>query len=408
MKLRQTRMTKRSEELQSRADQVIAGGALTNSKRPQSFVQGVYPTQIKHGLGAIVTDVDGNELVDYICALGAQLVGYRHPAIESEVINQIRKGTIFSLGTELEIEVAEMLRSRFNFIQKLKFLKTGSEACSAAVKIARAFTGRSLILSEGYHGWHSEFTSLTPPAHGIPPIYSQVIVPLNKREISIATAAVIIEPVIVDQSPERIALLRNLRDQTSKNGALLIFDETITALRFPEYSVAKFYGIEPDLIIMGKALGAGYPLSLIGGRADVMSADYFVSSTFAGDCVALAAAKALLKLTYDRNIMNRFWDKGKAFCDKFNSIDKDLIRIDGYGTRGLFIGEARAKALFMQECVKAGVLFGPSFFYGLQHEFQDDFTLGVCHTVLNRIKNGQVNLEGQMPQTPFAQKARET
>jgi glutamate-1-semialdehyde aminotransferase len=282
------------------------------------------------------------------------------------------------------------------------------------VRIARAFTGRDYVLSEDYHGWHDEFTSLTPPANGVPSKHGQkYIAPLKgswlmgEGNTDGSIAAVIIEPVGTDASDERVAWLRNLRRKCTESGVMLVFDETITGLRYPSLSVAKHHGIEPDLVIMGKAIGGGYPLALVGGRRDVMEADYFVSSTFAGDCIALAAAVAVFELVNTPGVMPNLWNRATKFCDAFNAIEPGIVSIKGYGTRGVLQGGDMNKALFMQECVKAGVLFGPSFFYGTTHDQHDDETLSISRTVLNRIKNKQVELEGILPVKPFAEKVRE-
>jgi glutamate-1-semialdehyde 2,1-aminomutase len=397
---------KRSEEFQKRAEKVIAHSALTNSKRPESFIKGVYPTHLEWGIDSRVYDVDRNCYVDYICGLGSQLFGYRNYPITVAVNRQISAvGTIFSLGSKLEVEVAELFCNQFSYIHQLRFLKTASEACSAAVRIARSFTGKQHIYSNAYHGWHDEFTSLTPPANGVPE--HAFIHALRDGEIPSDAAAVIIEPVITDLSQPRINYLRTLSAECKNRGIVVIWDETITGLRFPDLSVAKHTGIDPDLTIMGKAIGGGYPLALVGGRRDIMSCEYFVSSTFAGDCVALAAAKAVFGIINTAGFQETLHGKANSFCTQFNSIAPHLLKIEGYGTRGVFKGNEVTLALFMQECVKAGVLFGPSFFYGTSHHTQDDFTLGVCRAVLNRIDNKEVKLEGEMPKKPYAQKVRD-
>lgn len=402
MKLEENlRMHKRSVE-------AIAHGALTNSKRPESFVKGVYPTHIQKAHGAFVTDVDGNTYTDYICSLGAILLGHANYEIGSAVIQRLWQGTSFSLGSEIEVETAELLKGIFPSIQRLRFLKTGSEACSAAIRIARAFTRRHTILSSDYHGWHDEFVSLTPPANGIPPHLN--IHNLKKDFCSddfIGVAAVIIEPVVTDWSNERLEWLRRLKSECEKSGTLLIFDETITGMRFQKYSVSNFSGIDPDILILGKALGGGLPLSVVGGRQDVMESDYFVSSTFAGDTLALAACQAIVKYCTANDVITRLWNDGNRFLTEFNKIKPEILRIEGYPTRGVFIGEAMPKALFFQEMVKAGILFGNSWFWQLKHSDESFLVLSICQAVLDRIANGQVKLEGELPKTPFAQKVRE-
>jgi glutamate-1-semialdehyde 2,1-aminomutase len=401
------RLLSQSQNLQSRANRVIAHGALTNSKRPQCFVEGVYPTHIHRGIDALTYDVDQNKYVDYICGLGTHLFGYRNEHIHGSVTAYLsNRGAIFSLGSELEVEVAENICDKFPQIEMLRFLKTGSEACSAALRIARAATGRSHVVSEGYHGWHDEFTSLTPPSIGIP--QQQHIRKHPKWPNLNELAAVIVEPVITEMSDVRTGWLHELRSFTRKCGALLIFDETVTGLRFPSMSVAKHLGIDPDLTIMGKAIGGGFPLALVGGKREVMAAEYFVSSTFAGDCVGLSGARAVLNIIKDATVLERLEVQAKAFQLNFNHLNPSVVSLEGYGTRCAFkFQDNLTMGRFFQECCKAGVLFGPSFFYGTKHSVHDEFTLSVCKSVLNKISNNAVKLEGNAPVVPFVQRARE-
>lgn len=263
------------------------------------------------------------------------------------------------------------------------------------------------VLSEGYHGFNQEFVSLTPPANGIPPHeHIEKLDPsLNEDQIA-GVAAVIVEPVITDFSETRIEWLRQLRELCTKHETVLIFDETITAFRFPNLCVAKEFGIEPDLIVFGKALANGLPISVVGGKAKLMDSDYFVSTTFAGDTTAITAA--MLTLQTAKAKVPAIVDQAERFQKAFNEINKELIYIDGYPMRGVFKAkDDLTKALFFQEMVKAGVLFGSSFFWCEPHAEDAQFVLKLCRENLTRIANGAVMLEGEMPVTPFAQKQRE-
>jgi len=264
-----------------------------------------------------------------------------------------------------------------------------------------------LILSEGYHGFHDEFVSMTPPADGVPPhnFIERLKTPLDKNQIAEA-AAVIIEPIITDWGSERIQWLRDLRAACDEGGTLLIFDETITGMRFQRLSVANWCGVAPDIAVLGKAIGGGFPLSVVGGRKDIMEKDYFVSSTFAGDTIALAACKRLLEITHNENSVERIWNDGEIFKEEFNKISPDFIRIDGYPTRGAFKGTEIGNALFFQEAVKAGVLFGSSWFYCLPHADERHRVIALCKTIISRIEKNEVKLEGEMPKKPYAQKVR--
>lgn len=393
---------------QKRAQESIAQGALTNSKRPECLVKGVYPTHLTSGRGVHVWDVENRRYIDFICGLGTNLLGYGFPDVANAIAFQASQGTSFSLATTLEVEAAEKLKEFFPFVEQLKFLKTGSEACSAAIRIARAHTGRSQVLSDGYHGWHDDFVSLTPPATGVP-ARSSIELLKSLGQINRDTAAVIVEPVSLDASPERRLWLEELAAHCRAAGALLIFDEVITGLRFRSHGVCNAWSITPDLICLGKSLAGGMPLAAVGGKRAVMSgAPYFVSSTYAGEAVTLAAALRVLKTLHTTFKVETLWRVGEEFKARFNRLDPlGELQIEGYATRGVFKGDPMTKALFWQEACKAGILFGPSWFFAFPHIELVESVLSVCKDILVRIRTGSVRLEGELPATPFAQKMRE-
>ncbi len=395
-------------ELSRRASSAIAHGSLTNSKRPQSFVNGVYPHHLKKGHGVYVYDTFDNQYVDFICGLGSNLLGYANEDITQAICSQANKGTTLSLGTEIEVKAAERVKEFFPFIDKLRFLKTGSEACSAAIRIARAYSGKEFVFSEGYHGWSDEFVSLTPPAHGIPPTFDFIKPIAELADWKIGNiAAVIIEPISIDVSPSRFEYLKFLRDFCDETGALLIFDEVITGLRYHEHSVAKSTGVIPDLICLGKSLAGGLPLSVVAGRDAVMESEYFVSSTFAGETLSLAACIKTLDLLQNKHKIDQLWVKGAEFMERFNDIAEGIVQLEGYPTRMALQGDEEPRSLFMQECCRAGILVGPSWFFIHPHiELMDD-CLSTFSDIINRIRHDEVTLLGEAPQKPFAQKVRE-
>lgn len=446
---------------QKRAMSAIAQGALTNSKRPECLVKGVYPTHAIKGHGGHLYDTQGKAYVDFICGLGSNILGYGNEEVARSIYQRALLGCTLSIATPLEVEVSEKVKEIFPFIDRLKFLKTGSESCIAAIKIARAYQGisrdteetdfydriykmvgatenhlkivgdrpkglptmsravamasngtsnnkvKTLILSDGYHGWSDHFVSLTSPHLGVP--YDQNILPLTGNEDLIPNAAcVIVEPVITDHSETRIEWLRELRKKCTGNNTILIFDEVITGFRFPRFSVSNYYGIYPDLICLGKAMANGMPISVVGGRKDIMECgEYFVSSTFAGETVSLAAALKTMTLLQTKFFLDRLWEKGELFQKRFNETCLGVVQIEGYPTRGILKGDPMQKALFMQEACFAGILFGPSFFFNFGHIDLMDQVLSTCSDIVTRIKTGQVELMGEMPTSPFAQKMRE-
>lgn len=397
-------------KIQRRAESAIAHGALTNSKRPSSHVRGFYPTHLSHGKGAFVWDTRGNRYIDFICGLGSSILGYSNEEVNLEISHRMHLGATLSLGTVTEVECAEKVKEVIPFAEKVRFLKTGSDACTAAIRIARAKTGRSLVLSEGYHGWHDEFCVAYNRKSGNQGLglneESQVFPFIDEIRLD-SVAAVIVEPVVTDLSKERIAFLQLLRERCNKSGTLLIFDEVITGFRFPKLSASEYFGIEPDLICMGKAMGNGMPISCVAGKSDIMECeDYFVSSTFAGETLSLAAATKTISLLQTKYLLDHLWDKGTEFLYRFNSIAPELVRIDGYPTRGVFRGEKMNTTLFFQESCRAGILFGPSFFFNFSHRELIDPVISACQDILMKIRTGSVELEGDFPIAPLAQKVR--
>ena len=390
-----------------RANASIAQGCLTNSKRVETFIKGVTPTHVTHGEGPYLYGIDKKKYIDFCCANGTQIFGYGHPAITQSIHNQLARGFLYSLGSTTEVEAAELVKNYVPFVKKVRFLKNGSDACEAAVRIAMAHTGRGRVLSSGYHGFNSQFVSLTPPALGIPK-QTHIESFTSFDQIKTDVACVIIEPIVTDHSQRRIEWLQQVVEKCRKNGVLVIFDEIITGFRWPRYSFSAWSGIHPDIICLGKAAGGGLPLSIV-GLADGVGDNkpWFVSSTAAGELLSLAVMKKTFELMQNKYRLDDLWQDGQHFLDQFNAIAPDLIKIDGYPTRGIFVADPYIKALFFQETHKAGILFGPSWFYGFQHRDLREPVISACRDILLKIKTGAVRLEGEMPSSPFAQKQRE-
>lgn len=389
-----------------RSQEAIHHGALTNSKRPDCFVKGVYPTHVDRGQGCYLYDIDGKRYIDFICGLGTNLLGYSHSQLNDAIIKQLYNGTVYSLSSTIEVEAAEKLKELFPFIGKLRFLKTGSDACNASLRIAMAHTKRTKVLSQGYHGFGDAFVSLSPPAIGVPP-QPHVHAFNDLSQIDDDTACVIVEPVITDYSNERIQYLNSVKEKCKKHGALLIFDEIITGFRFPKFSFSNYCGIQPDIILLGKCIGGGLPLSVVATKPGIgENLEWFISSTFAGETLSLAGLLKTIELLRNTFNLDKLWESGESFISEFNSISPDIIKIDGYPTRGVFVADPLNKALFFQESCKAGILFGSSFFYNFPHMDVKDVVINSCKDILIRIKNNQVTLEGEMPKSPFAEQMR--
>lgn len=395
-----------------RAQDAILHGYLTNSKRPETFVKGIYPTHVKRGQGPWLWDTNNRKYLDFICGLGTNLLGYAQTQVNQAIADQMALGASHSLATPLEIEVAELLKGCFPYTSHWRFLKSGSDACSAAVKIARAATGRLRVGSSGYHGHDDSFVSLTPPALGVPPAAGLELEAFDERTMNIGSdmAAVIIEPVITDWTDERRQWLHRLRAECTKQGVLLIFDEVITGFRFPKHGVSNFWGVTPDIVCLGKALANGMPLAAVGVTAQVAQKtppEVFISSTYAGETLSLAAAKKTLELLMSKKFdIDHLWKQGAAFLEWFNGLYPEKIQITGYPTRGAFTGDPLTIALFQQEACLAGLLFGPSWFLSFPAAEEAKLAQGAIRAIIDRIARGEVQLKGELPKKPFAAKVR--
>ena len=245
--------------------------------------------------------------------------------------------------------------------------------------------------------------SLTPPALGVPPQdYIRELKDDYPEHLISQADAVIIEPVALDISDERKAWLKKLREDCTKYGVVLIFDEIITGGRWPDYSVSKNWDVIPDLICLGKGLANGLPFSVVGGRAEIMECgEYFCSGTFNGETLSLSAAQATLTILKNEEI-KYLWKCGEYFLSKFNSFSKD-VQLIGYPTRCAWSGDRLKRALLWQEALKAGILFGRAFFYNWELIPHADYTLSICSEILSRIESGRVKLEGRLPKEGFKQ-----
>lgn len=372
-----SRYTK-SEALLARAEQVIPLGAQTFSKSRTQFPHGISPYFAERAKGSRVWDADGNEYIDLINALCSVTLGHCDEDVSAAVEAQLRRGTIFSLSSELEIQVAEKIVELVPCAEKVRFGKNGSDATSGAIRIARAFTGRERVAVCGYHGWQDWYIGSTARHRGVPKAVRELThtwmyndaTSLEKllKEHPGEFAAVIMEPMNV--AYPKAGFLEEVQQLTRKHGALLVFDETITGFRYAIGGAQQLFGITPDLATFGKGLANGYPVSAVAGRADVMKLmeEVFFSFTFGGETLSLAAALATMdKLQREPVIATMKATGERLLRDTQSAIDRhglaDVFTLSGHPTwsflqfkdaRGATMWEI--KTLFMQEMLKRGVL----------------------------------------------------
>lgn len=368
-----------SESLLARAREVIPSMTQTFSKGPNQWAQGVSPSFLDRGDGAWVWDVDGNKYLDHLMALGPIILGYNNPRINQVVSEQLQKGAVFSQMNALEVEVAELLVEHIPCAEMVRFGKNGSDATTAAVRAARASTGRDIIACCGYHGWHDWYIGTTTRNLGVPQSVTALTKTFQYNDIGSLhrvfdsnqgnVAAVIMEPVgVVPPDP---GFLEDVQQVAHAYGALLIFDEVVTGFRFALGGAQDYFGITPDLACFGKAMANGLPLSAVVGRRDIMQVfdDAFFSGTFGGETLALASCKATIAEMTEHGVIDHIDKVGSALIDGSRALVeqyglKKVIQLVGYPPRSLMVfphedeRETRLRrTFFLQECVKRGLLY---------------------------------------------------
>lgn len=392
---------------QNRAKDVLAQGSCgTNSKRPSQYVRGVFPEYLHKASECYVWDLDNKRYIDFVGGLGTIILGYDHPKVREAVEKQLKTGYISgSMPTTLEVETAELISNMFPTCQRIRFLKTGSEACAAAVRIARAHTNKLYLKSDGYHGHNDIFTSLTPPALGVRDDFK--VVKIRNRTTFGNVAASIVEPFMLEDTDERKSELADESEWIHSQNGMMIFDEVVTGCRVDGWSVATQVQdkIDVDIQVLGKAIANGFPLSVVGGKKDVMdSKEYFISSTFSGEAMSLAACKATLEELRTKSMKDLIF-YAKRFRDNFNEMCKPInVEMRGYGTRGMLDITNYHTALLAQECCKGGILFGKAFFYHFGHLESgiEEYVFNIISDAVNKIKGGFLELEGDLPRETFA------
>jgi len=374
----------------------------TNSKRHTQYPAN-YPSHTNGmGSGPYLFDFLGNKYLDFVSGLGSVSLGYSNGHVIEAVQRQALKGCSHSLPSTLEVEVAEMVSAIIPSCQHLRFLKTGNEASLAAVRIARSFTGRSLIYNDGYHGHGDIFTSMTPPALGIGDSFNIKQLPEDLKQVDLSAAAIIVEAVKTDMTEVWQKRIQSIRDFCKEHGILFIIDEIVTGFRVPKWTISNLWSLDPDIILLGKGIANGYPLSIVGGRKEIMDAqEYFVSSTFSGDTIALAACKATIEQIQMRSLDDLMF-YGKRLQDKLNALHPD-IKFEGYGTRAMFNITNPTSALFAQEMCNAGIMFGKAHFFHFAHLEAniEEFVMNSANAVIRNINDGRVKIEGDVPRETF-------
>src|SRR5438067_9553357 len=311
----------RSREIFERAEQILVGGVNSPVRAFRSV--GGEPLVIDHASGQYLYDADGNELLDYLCSWGAIILGHANPAIAAAIADQACRGTSFGVTTELELELATLITKAIPFLEKIRFVSSGTEATMSAVRLARGVTKRDFIVKfEGcYHGHADSFLSQAgsglatlgiAECPGVPQALAGLTLNVAYNDLHAVEkvfavhkdkiAAIIVEPIAANMGvvPPETGFLKGLQEIAHRNGALLIVDEVITGFRLQNGSAQDLLGIEGDLTTLGKIIGGGVPVAAYGGRAELMNqvaplGPVYQAGTLAGNPLAMRAGIAALK-----------------------------------------------------------------------------------------------------------------
>jgi glutamate-1-semialdehyde aminotransferase len=401
---------KKSDELYNRAEGLIPSVTQTLAKGPGQWVKGIAPKYLIKGKGSHVWDADGNEYIDYMMGVGPLSLGYCYPKVDDAIKKQLEDGITFSMMHPLEVEVSELIRDIIPNAEAVRFSKTGADATSAAIRLARAYTGKNKILCCGYHGWHDWYIAVTSRNLGIPESVQAMTFTFNyndidsvKNSIDNDVAAIILEPVVFTEPKDNF--LHKLGELCEEKGIVLIFDEMWTGFRMALGGAQEYFGITPDLATYSKAVANGMPISILTGKRKIMdlaNEDIFFYTTFGGEALSLAAVKATIKELADKNVTKFLNDQGRKLKDGYNEIAQKLgmsyTKAIGYNWRSMAAFDESGgdpliqKSIMQQEMIKRGILWQGFHNMSFSHSDADvDYTLQALEQSLSVLKNAVEN-----------------
>jgi glutamate-1-semialdehyde aminotransferase len=409
---------KKGSKLWKKAKTIIPGGTQLLSKRPEMFLPDQWPTYFSRAKGIKVEDIDGNKFIDMsYMGIGACVLGYADSDVDGAVINTIKSGIMCTLNSPEEVELAEILLRMHPWAGMVRYARTGGEAMAIAVRIARAFTKKDQVAFCGYHGWHDWYLAanladnknldghLLPGLNplGVPrclkgtsiPFHYNDLAEFNKIIKNNDIGVIVMEPVR-DQDPEP-GFLDGIRKVANKIGAVLIFDEITSGFRTNLGGAHEKYGVTPDIVVYGKALGNGYPISAILGKNKIMDVaqESFISSTFwterIGPTAAIATLKKMKRLKVQSHLVmigKRIQLGWKKLAEK-HGLNIKISSIPPLAHFSFEYGEDSQAlyTLFNQEMMKKGFLTSKSVYVSYSHKKNDiDKYLNTADEVFNLIK----------------------
>jgi glutamate-1-semialdehyde 2,1-aminomutase len=403
----------KSNEYKLQAKKIIPAISQTFSKSPFSFVEGLYPVYVKSAYNSHIVDVDNNDFIDYLMALGPVVLGYNNKSVNDAISNQLKNGISFSLPHTKEIEAAEALKRIIPCAEMTRFTKTGSDAVTGAVRAARAITKKDIILYCGSGGvWDDWFAIVTSRNQGIPSFNKDLIKIFDYNKIDQLydlfkknkekVAAVIMEPAVHDLPNNNF--LQEVKKITHDNNALLIFDEILTGFRISNGGGQEFFNVIPDMATFAKGIANGMPLGAIVGKEEHMKIfeKVFVSTTYGGESLSLAACIATINEFERNNVCDHMWKIGDKIKEGFNKISKEKelnAECVGLSPRlQLKINDENNndsllyKSLFLQELLKKGIFMHPNtILFSYAHTLEEiEYTIEEFDNALSILKKAIV------------------
>ena len=395
----------RSYEIYERAGELIPGRTQLISRRASRYASGISPIYAQSAKGARFIDVDENEYIDWMSAVGAIILGHADEVVDRAVEEQIRRGSLYSLNSPLEIELAEELVDTIPSAEMVRYTKGGGEACAAAARIARGTTGRDKIIFCGYHGWHDWYQAANYGADpvsgefpfagiepiGVPKVLAGTVIPFPYGDLDALghlldehageVAAVMMEP-LRSTLPEP-GFLEGVKELAHAHDAILIFDEVSCGWRLSVGGVQEYLGITPDMTVLAKAMSNGYPMGAVVGSRAVMepASRMFISSSYWSDNIGLAAAITTIRELKRRNSAAFFLETGERLRRALNG------SIAAAGLSGEFTGlhthpnltlslpdetlRPKVNTLFIQEMARRGIHCPMGFSLNMAHTDED-------------------------------------
>jgi glutamate-1-semialdehyde aminotransferase len=389
---------RKGQDLYIKAKTLIPGGTMLLSKRPEMFLPDNWPSYFSKAKGCKIWDLDDNELVDMsIMGIGTNTLGYGHDYVDNAVVETVKKGNMSTLSCPEEVYLAEKLVEMNPWADMVRFARSGGEANSIAIRIARAASGKDKVAICGYHGWHDWYISanhnsgdslsghLLPGLNpsGVPKALKDTVLPFHYNNFEELLELVenheigVIKMEVVRNFGPEDNFLHKVRDLATRKNIVLIFDECTSGFRETFGGIYKKYGVEPDMAMYGKTIGNGYALTAVVGKRSVMEAAQttFISSTFWTERIGPTAALATLKVMEEIKSWDIITEVGKKIQAGWKSLasihglEIEVAGIPSLSTYSFKSGNALAyKTLIAQEMLKKNILASTSFYASIAHE----------------------------------------